>query len=66
MHGPDSPGDLESEILRDFARACRLERDRLTLADIAAQDRRVDRDAVDRALAEQFASRLIALVCKPA
>ena len=66
MHAPDIPRGLESEILRDFARACRLERDRLTLADIAELDRRIDRDAVDRAIAEQFVRRLIALVCKPA
>ena len=66
MQAPDLPGNLESEILRDFARACRLERDRLTLVDIAELDRRVDRDAVDRAIAEEFARRLIALVCKPA
>jgi hypothetical protein len=66
MHAPHLPGDLEREILRDFARACRLERDRLTLAEIAELDRRVDRDAVDRAIAEEFARRLIALICKPA
>ena len=66
MHSPDVPGDLEAVVLRDFARACRLERDRRTLADIAELDQRVDRDAVDRAIAEQFARRVIALVCKPA
>jgi hypothetical protein len=65
MNAASSPADDEDDVFRDFAMACRLERDRLSLAEIAELDRRVDRDAVDRALAEQFAGRLIALICKP-
>jgi hypothetical protein len=64
MAAPFDPDDAEADILREFAMACRIERDRLSLADIAEQDRRVDRAAVDEALADRFASRLIALICK--
>ena len=65
MNAPSAPHDAEADVLREFALACRLERDRLSLAEIAELDRRVDRDAIDRALAEQFAGRLVALICKP-
>jgi hypothetical protein len=65
MTAPFAPDDAEAEVLREFAMACRIERDRLTLAGIAEQDRLVDRDAIDEALADRFASRLITLICKP-
>lgn len=65
MTGPNASDDAEADVLREFAIACRIERDRLSLADIAEQDRLVDRDAVDEALADQFARRLITLICKP-
>jgi hypothetical protein len=64
MTAPSAPDDAEADILRQFAMACRLERDRLALAQMAEQDRRFDREALDRALAEQFATRLIDLVCR--
>ena len=63
MSASSDSHDVEAEVFREFAMACRIERDRLSLAGIAELDRRVDRDAVDRAIAEQFADRLIALVC---
>jgi hypothetical protein len=64
MNAPDAPDDAEADILRQFAMACRVERDRIALAEMAEHDRRFDREAVDRALAEQFATRLIDLVCR--
>ena len=64
MAAPFSPDDSEAEVFRDFAMACRIERDRISLADLAEQDRLVDRAAIDEALADQFARRLIALICK--
>jgi len=64
MTAPFAPDDAEADVFREFAMACRIERDRLSLADMAALDRLVDRAAIDEALADQFARRLIALICK--
>jgi len=55
----------EAEIFRAFGLACRTERDRLSLADIAELDRRFENGAIDRAIAEQWATRLIALIARP-
>ena len=59
-----SDSDDEAEVFRAFAKACRAERDRLALAELAEQDRRFERAAADRAIAELFATRLIALVSR--
>jgi hypothetical protein len=64
MNSPTDPRQDEADVFREFAMACRIERDRLSLAEIAEQDRRFDGEAVERAIAEQFATRLVDLVCR--
>jgi hypothetical protein len=57
--------DGEAEVFHAFGLACRAERDRLSLADMADLDRRFESGAIDRAIAEQWATRLIALIARP-
>ena len=57
--------DAEAEVFHAFGLACRTERDRLSLAFIAEQDRRFENGAVDRAIAELFVTRLIATILRP-
>jgi len=57
--------DAEAEVFHAFGLACRAERDRLSLAFIAEQDRRFENGAVDRAIAELFVTRLIATILRP-
>ena len=65
MSAPHDPRDAEAEVFRAFGLACRAERDRLSLADIAEQDRRFESGAIDRAIAELFVTRLIATIARP-
>ena len=65
MSAQHDPRDPEAEIFRAFGLACRAERDRLSLADLADHDRRFERAAADRAIAELFAARLIAQISRP-
>jgi hypothetical protein len=60
MDAPLDPAEEEAEILRAFVMACRVERDRRSLAELAAADRRFETAAVDRETAEQLANGLIA------
>jgi hypothetical protein len=48
--------------LREFARACRVERDRIACARLAAEDQRFESSSAERAVAEFLAARLIAAV----
>jgi hypothetical protein len=64
MNPPTDPREDEADVFREFAMACRIERDRLSLAEIAEQDRRFDGEAAEREIAEAFATRLVDLVCK--
>ena len=50
---------------REFALACRVERDRLAVARLTREDRRFDTSVVERAMAELLAARLIAAVAPP-
>ena len=65
MSAHQDPRDSEAEVFRAFGLACRAERDRISLADLAEQDRRFEHSPADRALAELFAARLIALISRP-
>jgi len=65
MSASDDSCDSEAEIFRAFGLACRAERDRLSLAGMAEQDRRFESGAIDRAIAEEWATRLIALIARP-
>jgi hypothetical protein len=56
MNSPTDPRQDEADVFRDFAMACRIERDRLSLAEIAEQDRRFDGEASSGRSAEQFAT----------
>jgi hypothetical protein len=60
MNAPLDPRETEAEVFRAFGLACRAERDRISLAGLAEQDRRFERSSVDRATAERFAAHLIA------
>jgi hypothetical protein len=62
MNAPFDPHDSEAEVFRAFGLACRAERDRISLAGLAEQDRRFDASAAARAVADQFAARLIASI----
>ncbi len=64
MNSPTDPREDEADVFREFAMACRIERDRLSLAEIAEHDRRFDGEAAEREIAELFASRLVDLVCR--
>lgn len=55
----DSP-ERAHAVFRAFALACRAERDRRVLADIAADDLRFDTALADRRIADAVAARLIA------
>ncbi len=60
MNEPLDPHDAEAEVFRAFGLACRTERDRISLAGIAEQDRRFEASVAERAIAELFTTRLIA------
>jgi hypothetical protein len=59
----DSP-ERTRAVFREFALACRVERDRLAMAHMAAEDRRFETSITDRGIADLFAARLIAAVAK--
>ena len=65
MSANDDPRDGEAEVFHAFGLACRAERDRLTLDDLAEHDRRFENAAPDRAVAELFAARVIATLSRP-
>ena len=65
MSAHDESRDAEADVFHAFGLACRAERDRLTLHDLAEHDRRFERGAADRAVAELFAARLIAAIARP-
>jgi hypothetical protein len=52
--------DRTRNAFREFALACRAERDRRASAELADQDQRFDRCIAERTVAEFFAARLIA------
>jgi hypothetical protein len=64
MTAPFAPDDAEADPIRAFALACRAERDRLSLASIAEQERRFESASAERMAADLFASRLIALASR--
>jgi hypothetical protein len=64
MNAPHDPRNAEAEIFRNFGLACRAERDRLSLADMAELDRRFENGAIDQAIAELFVARLIATISR--
>lgn len=64
-HDEPSDGEAEAEIFRAFGLACRAERDRLALDELAEQDRRFESAESDRAAADLFAARLIAALSRP-
>ena len=64
MNSPLEPNDSEASVFRAFALACRAERDRISLAGIAEQDRRFETSFADRAIADLFAARLIAMIAR--
>ena len=59
---PEDSAERTRAVFREFALACRVERDRLALARLAREDRRFDTSIVERGIAELFAARLIAAV----
>ena len=65
MSANDDSRDAEAEVFHAFGLACRAERDRLTLDDLAELDRRFESAAPDRAVADLFAARLIAALARP-
>jgi len=65
MGAHEDPRDAEAEVFHAFGLACRAERDRLMLDDLAEQDRRFESAAPDRAVADLFAARLIAALSRP-
>jgi hypothetical protein len=48
------------DVFRDFAAACRAERDRIALARLAAADRHFESARAERARAETLADHVIA------
>ena len=64
MNASFDPHDSEAEVFRAFGLACRAERDRISLAGLADQDRRFDTSAAERAIAELFTTRLIATLAR--
>jgi len=65
MSAHDDSRDSEAQVFHAFGLACRAERDRLMLHDLAEQDRRFESAAPDRAVAELLAARLIAALSRP-
>jgi hypothetical protein len=64
----DSDDELSrqlEEAFREFAMACRLERDRLALAQLDAEDRRFEAGCDDRRKADRSAAQLLARVSRP-
>ena len=59
----DSP-ERTRAVFREFALACRAERDRLAVVRMAEEDRRFESSIADRRLADLFAARLIAAVAR--
>ena len=59
----DSP-ERTRAVFREFALACRAERDRLAMARMAAEDHRFETSIADRNLADLFAARLSAAVAR--
>ena len=53
----DTPG--AADVFRDFALACRQERDRIALARLAADDRRFASASLERAAADGLALQII-------
>jgi hypothetical protein len=49
---------------REFALACRVERDRIACARMAEEDRRFESSPAERAVADFHAARLIAAVSR--
>ena len=65
MSAHDDSRDAEADVFHAFGLACRAERDRLTLDDLAEHDRRFESAAADRVVADLFAARLIATLSRP-
>jgi hypothetical protein len=63
MNQEEQP-EFERAAFREFALACRLERDRIASASLVEQDRRFESSLADRTVAEFFAARLIAAVAR--
>jgi hypothetical protein len=63
MNREEEP-DLARDAFREFALACRAERDRLARAQLAEQDRRFESIRSERELADREAARLIAAVSR--
>ena len=61
-HSSDRSAEPDSApaVFREFALACRAERDRRALAALAADDLRFETALADRDIADAFAARLIA------
>lgn len=65
MNDPSDDDDLSrqlEEAIREFAQACRIERDRLTEAQLDAEDRRFETATVERRQAERSTALLLARV----
>lgn len=56
--------DGAAAVFREFALACRAERDRRAIADLAADDLRFETSTADRDMAGLLAARLIAAAAK--
>ena len=56
----DSTDRSADDVFREFAMACRAERDRIALASLAFEDERFDSAASARAQADVLAARAIA------
>jgi hypothetical protein len=58
---PDNhESELAREVFRDFALACRAERDRIAVARLAKEDLRFETSLADRTAAEFLAAHAIA------
>ena len=60
----EEEANLERLVFREFALACRAERDRLACAELAEQDRRFESIRAERERADREAARLIAAVSR--
>jgi hypothetical protein len=56
---PDDEFEQMRRALLEFAKACRLERDRLAQARLESDDRRLDEETADAVLARRIALRVI-------